>query len=445
MITLKRDNKLIFPTIEMPINMEFPDSSTEYKQTNIIGVTTPLFRINNITLPWESISYMKLTCSPVPEVTLKFVDSFGLIKSMDSPGHDNILYLQILPPFDNAYKKIHLSFYISSCNINGNQVFLTGSYYVPKWFDNVMKPYGMISSYELFETISNDYSLGFCSNMDGSTDERYIYNPNLSPVNFLSNEILYSGEKEHVYTWWVDWWNNINLVDLYNEYNSVLSDDDLKIWISSNNLIEITPDYEVKPEQRTALLCNLPSMVGDPLYINQYWPQTSNNITDMNYEVFSMENQESYSTLIQDGDAHNDVFTQYIYGGELVGNYDYLSQRACRGMFINKINSQVIQVSLNRPVLGLMKGGHVNMYWYDINQLATVGSDNSEIKSNIDLPDDVALGDQTSPINKTISGQYYIMDVEYVYNGGAWGCIYTLGRPVQFIERLNPPDKKAFM
>ena len=445
MITVKHDPKLTFPTIEMPMYAEEAENSPDIQQTNVVGVLTPLFRFNNITVPWECVTYMKLTCDPVPQIILTIDDTFGLIKTLDTPGHDNVLYLQILPPFDDAYKKIQLSFYVSTCSIDGTIINMSGSYYIPHWYDNVMKPYGMISSYELFEKVSNEYSLGFCSNMEKSTDERYIYNPNFKPEKFLQKEVLYSGEDEHVFTWWIDWWNNINLVDLNKEYNTIVSEKDLQIWTSSNLLDSSNPDFKAEPQQRTAVLCNLPFMAGDPLYISSYWPQTSNGVTDCNFEVFYVNDQESRSTVIQDGDVYNDIFMKYVYGGESVGDYDYLVKFACRAMYLNKINSQNIQVSLNMPLLGLMKGGHVNLYWYDINNPATDDVDNSEIESNIPLPDNLILGDSKSMINKTISGQYYIMDVQYSYEHTRWSCVYTLGRSAQYVERLNTPAEKSFM
>ena len=445
MIIVRHDHKLSFPDIEMPIYSEDADNASAYKQTNVIGILTPIFRLNNITIPWEIVSYMQLNCNPVPSLFLTMIDNFGLIKSLNTPGHDNVLYLQILPPFENAYKKIELSFYISNCSISGDVVSLVCSYYIPKWYDHVMKPYGKISSYELFEKVSNEYSLGFCTNIDGTKDSRYIYNPNMTPTELLSSEIEYSGEGDHVFSWWVDFWNNINFIDLNKEYNEVLSDKDMMIWVSGNLPGGSNPDYVPQPNRRPAVLCNLPVLAGDPLYIDEYWPKTTSNVTDKIFEIYIMKDHSQKSTFIQDGDVYNDIFVKYEYGGELIGSYDYLSQKACRDMYLSKINSQTIQVSLNMPVLGLMKGGHVNLWWYDINNPVTDDIDNSDIKSNIPLPDNIDLGDSRSMINKTVSGQYYIMDVQYTYSSFRWSCLYTLGRPAQSVERLNEVSESSFV
>ena len=141
MIEVKQDHKLQFPTIEVPKYNELDDEGANIaRQTNIEGVLVPLFRFNNLTITFEMVRMMKLTCDRVPEIRIEIKDFLDLIKIMDSPGLDNILYMQIIPPFDDAYKKIELAFYITSTNIIGNIVTLEGTYYVPKLFDTVMKP-----------------------------------------------------------------------------------------------------------------------------------------------------------------------------------------------------------------------------------------------------------------------------------------------------------------
>lgn len=449
MIAVKHDHKLQFPTIEVPKYNESDDEGVNIaKQTNIEGVFVPLLRFNNITITFEMVNSMKLTCNPIPRIEVKITDFLGFIKIMDTPGLDNILYLQIIPPFDDAYKKIQLSFYVYHTEINDNEIMFYGTYYVPKLFDTVMKPYGIISTYDLFDKISNDYSLGFCSNVDNSPDERYIYNPNRPVTEFMEREIEFAGRKEHVFTWWIDFWNNINFVDLFDEYNNLCSDEDMQIWIT--NTFKGTDNEENKPFKQIAAFSNNPAFISSPMYIDDYKPiSQSQLVTDCNFEVFSMDKLETSSTLIQDGDVHNDIFLRYQYGGEIFGDFDYLSQRACRNMFLNKIYSQCIEVTVHFPILGLIKGDHVNLWWYDIGNKTAENLDTSSITSNTAIPDDTEnkLGGEVSAIiNKTISGQYYIVDIEFNYLGGmSWENKYILSRSAENIQRINPPSNETFM
>lgn len=449
MIEVKHDPKIEFPTIEIPMLHE--DEENPYspiKQTNVEGVLVPLFRYNNYTITFDNVVRMKLTCDNVPRITVVFLDSYGIIKPLDTPGVDSVLYLQILPPFDDAYKKIQLGFRITNVKIKGSLVSLSGSYYVPKIEQNVMKPYGFLSTYDLFEKVSNEYGLGFCSNVSGTQDERYIYNANKKPLSFLNDEIVYAGEKEHVFEWWVDFWNNINLVDIYKEYTKPVPDDELLIWITDNLSQSANPDSSnPEPYQQSAVLCNIPAMAPTDLFIRDYTPKVSaGGTTDMNFEVYMLDKQDRYSTLIQDGDVKKNIVENYEYGGEIFGDFDYLTRRATRNMFIRKINSQVIEVKTKNPLLGLMKGGHINMLWYDTNNIIIDKYITDEVESNIPVGDDFVIGDDKYKINKTISGQYYISNITYEYDGEqGWVTTYILSRSADMINRVNEPAKETFM
>ena len=98
-------------------------------------------------------------------------------------------------------------------------------------------------------------------------------------------------------------------------------------------------------------------------------------------------------------------------------------------MFLSKLNGQNIEVSLPRPMLGLMKGGKVNFYYYDINRyISQETAEGAEISSNVKVPEDIITPDSKYILNKTVSGQYYIADVEIIYNQGSWSQWMKLGR-----------------
>lgn len=451
MIEVKQDHKLNFPPIKVPRYNEDNDEGEQiFNQTEIEGVLVPLLRFNNTVITFEQVDKMILTCNPIPRIDITITDFLQIVRIFDQPGHDNILYLQILPPFDDAYKKIQLAFRIEYSQIKGNRFRMSGVYMVPGIFDTQMKPYGITTTYELFEQVANDLSLGFCSNVDETNDERYIYNPNLRLPELLSSEVQFAGEKGHVFTWWIDFWNNINLVDIYKEYNEVLPDDQLQIWLSDNFKDSLN---KAEPYPQIAAFTNSPAFAASPMFVPTYKPiLETNNTTDMNFETYSMENQEASSTIIQDGDFQHEVNkgVGYVYGGEIFGKFDYLSQRACRGMFLNKVNETKIELVAHYPLLGLMKGGHVNFWWYDINNMVTDEVDNSNIESNSPIPDD-SVDELNTPdgrisINRTVSGQYYIDDIVYKYTGHRnWEVKYTLCRSAEYVQRLAPPSEETFL
>lgn len=447
MITVKHDNKLTFPSITVPMISQDEEDNTHdgIKQSNVEGILVPLFRFNNFTINFQMVKSMHLTCNPTPQIDLEIDDISGMIKNLDTPGLDNVLYMQILPPFDDAYKKIELAFQVYSTEIIGSIISIRGRYSCPKLFDVVMKSYGMIDTYTLFDQVSNDLALGFASNMDGSEDKRYIYNPNLTPTEFLQKEIRFGGNMEHVFDWWIDFWNNIILVDIYEEYNSLCEEDNMKIWISPV-MHDVDAGAEAEPHEVTAAFTNHPAMMGNPLFVPSYKPvMTGSAITDCNFETYSMDDQECTSLLIQDGDVHHNTILRYIYGGEKIGEFDYLGQRMAREMFRKKIYSQCIEVSTKMPMLSLIKGDKVNLWWYDINSYMTENADNSEISTNVSIPENEIDNQNSFVINKTISGQYYILDITISYDiNDGWTNTFILGRSAEEVQRLNPPENESY-
>ncbi len=436
MVEVKFDNTLEFPTIEMPIYNESPDVDPEVgsdgvlNQTKVDGIFAPLFKINDIVIQFHQVSYMSLRCDNVPTLSVTIEDSMAIIKTLDTPTNDNKLQMQILPQFDGAYKKINLIFYMTNVEIEGFTIHIDAVYNPPDFRNMCMESFGELSTYEFFEQVSKKYKLGFCSNVSGTNDKRYIYSANNTIQDLMNKEIEYAGEDKHVFGYWIDFWNNINLVDLYNEYKLIEPDENLQIWIQSidYNTSDTSDNYE--PVKMTATIGNAPNLQNTQLYVTEYTPTSSSpDATDKIIEIFNMVDKTSESIAVIDGDIKKDVTKKYVYFGENVGETKYLYQKATRDMFLSKLNGQNIEVSLPRPMLGLMKGGKVNFYYYDINRyISQETSEGAEISSNVKVPEDIITPDSKYILNKTVSGQYYIADVEIVYNQGSWSQWMKLGR-----------------
>ena len=449
MIEVKHDHKLNFPTIEVPMTREGgagtgPEQDSVVKQSDVEGILAPLLRYNNMSITLDQIRRLRLSGGSVPYIDVEIKDSMNLIKDLDAPGMDNFLYLQILPPFDDAYKKVQLRFQITSSHIEYGTVYLSGVYYLPHLYDRDMKAYGMVSTYQLFEEISNKHSLGFCSNVEDTQDKRFIYNPNIDDISLLNQQITYAGNDKHVFEWWIDFWNNINLVDIYNEYTTIYPDDDLKIWIDSVFFVH-DQDNKNEPELRTATFTNSPIMFMDPLYIRTYKPITGTTQTDQIVDVYSINNQEVTTSLIQDGDVKYNTQVNYNYGGEYFGNFDYLTRSYTRNLFLSKLYSQSIEVHLCKPLLGIFRGSKVNLLWYNVNSYMTADMDTTDIESNIPLPDDsynVRNSEMTYVLDRTVSGQYYISDITIEYEEGKWDTTVILNRSAEDINKVNPPDEE---
>lgn len=452
MIEVKFDNSLQIPAIQEPLATPSEDEvqdgpvSTGPIQTRITGILAPLVRINEATCGFSQVKKMTLHCSPVPEVDLVVEDTFGIMQSLDQPTSDNSLQIQIIPPYDNAYKKINITFYMDSVRIVDHDYHIHGIYNIPKLHDTQLKSYGKISTYEFFEKVAHELQLGFCSNISDTQDKRYIYMPNSRYSQQLRKEADMGGSEKQILEWWVDLWNNLNLVDVYQQYNTTESDEDLLVWTPLSRYPMVEADDEgTQPQQMVACLTNNPKLATNPFYTTDLrYMNTPTMATDRDFEVYDMQSLSSHSTLIEDGDVKNDIFVQYEYGGELFGDYDYLTQRACRDLFLAKINGQKLKMTVDVPAFALMKGHKVNVYWYDLNPYTDSDKDDMEISTNSPMPEDeegASADDDGFRLNKQISGQYYIIDTTIKYSRDGrmynWRQEFELGRPADKVQNYN--------
>lgn len=453
MIEVRRDHHLELLEIRVPITNNGETGQGEVKQqTKVDGILAPLVRIGEYTIPSSLISYMSLTCHNIPKISIVVDDAMYITKILDSPSNDNRLQLQIIPAVSDTYRKINLMFYISDSVVEGASIMINGTYYIPGIYDSVIKAYGRISTYELFDSISEEYSLGFSSNVSGTQDVRWIYNPNQSIVELMDNQIEFSGADRsniseqdiHVFDWWIGWWNELNLVDVYKEYNEILSDDQMQVWMESSRSV-ITAEEDKKTERMLKMFTNAPVMSSTQNYMLDYTPTTVlPESTDLNLEVYIMDEISSTSTIVVDGDIKNNILARYEYGGEVFGEYDYLTRKACRKILYSKIMGNCIEVIMRAPLFGYIKGSKVNVYWYDINNHATGELQkrlNEQIESNIPLPDNIETAEMQGVINKTVSGQYYIVDTELEYDRGEWRHKFILSRSAKQIQKPSDVNK----
>jgi hypothetical protein len=459
-ITVKFDPTVDIEEIKMALITSTPEEEPdnfeggEYQQTKVEGIAAPMVRLNNLAIMSDQVIRMTLTDSPIPRVDIDIDDTFGLSRVLDSPQSDNLMVIQVIPPFDNGYKKINLRFYITDYRIVGSTIRVHGEYNVPGQHDIVLESFGKKTTYEFVEEVAKRLQLGLASNIDGTDDSRYIYCPSKELFSVVSKEVPFGGNDTQLLDWWVDWWNYVNLVDIYDRYNS--TDPIPKIWTMTTNGVELNESNSTEPVEVDAVITNHPSMNGTPLHIDRYEIEsnTSSNLlngTDKTIETYSMLDLNSETTDVMDGDIHNDIFKKYEYCGEVFGEHNYLVQDMLQKSFLQKMNSQKITVELNRPQFGLVRGARVSLNWYECSDFVghTIEEENEDISTNSDeidntnsnSPDTNETGEATDNswiLNKTVSGQYYIVDsiLKYDHSGGMmnWRHNLILSRPASGVE-----------
>ena len=418
---------------------------TDIAQTSVLGIQMPLIMINSTVIDFDSVHYFSLkSLGKLPELIITVEDRYEIINNIDKPTNDNEVRVQILPRFDNAYKKIDLTFFISNIQVTGSLIRLSCIYKLPTLMSSQYKTYGELDTYTLFKTVAVETGLGFATNLGILNDLRYAYCDNKSLLELLTDEIQYSEAREHTIDWWVDLWDNINLVDIKERYNSVDNIDDMQIWVAGQ-IKEMTVDNEIKPYKVPAILNNLPVYSASELFVKDYSISNNSGInvskgTDKVYGIYEDSSSEYSDFLIQDGDIKKDIFTKYEYIGENFGEYNYMLSKQLRDSYLQKINLETVNVTLQSPLLGLMRGHKVNFIRYVIDDklesklkvLEQNGIIDRNIESNISLSEyDIIedTGNGRFVLDRTVSGQYLINGVNIVYTNNKWDYILTLTKP----------------
>ena len=424
---------------------DYERNPVELQQTAIYGIHCPIISVNNVMVAYEDIISFELDDTKhVPRVKAHIMDRKHLIQYLDTPGNDNEMRVQILPPFDDVYKKINLTFLISDFTFGrNNDIFISGTYKLSKFTSSQYKSFGEVSLYDLFDNIACDTGLGFATNVEREVDKRFVYCPYTSYNSIIESEITHSGDKTTVYDWWIDSWNYLNLVNVYERYNAVDSDDDMKIWISTE-VDNISEGVKITPEKTTATLTNMIGMNESQLYVKKYRIVNNPGInvidgTDKIYSVYSMGSGVYEDTYVSDGDVKKDIFANYEYKGEVYGDYDYISGGMLRTPFLQKMKNGLVEIDLKQPLLGLQRGHHINFANYynndNVSFLTDVLEENGLVnKEQTTTPSDLGLGfngPDTFKLDNSISGQYMIVGNIYKFNNKTWTQTVILARPVE--------------
>ena len=400
MIKVLRDPSLKKPKIEVLHNTE-QEKDTMIDQTKVFGTMVPLVAIDGIAIDFSEVQTLRIEntfSTKLPTCEFSFLDSKGLFKNYYSTKAHYIQII-ILPPFDNAYKKINLVFEISKFNVDSStiaEISGTGIYKCNELYDSRFEFLGSdISTFELFNIISENTKLGMASNISESTinDKRFINIPHISYKDLMDSEISKSGANENVVLdYWIDYWDYLNINNVFKLFinNSGSKPELSKVWVASNNMAVSTVD-NVEPVKVDMALSNHPALSGTDLFIKdhsieQNITKLKNSGTSKVLSIYNNNTKEWVDHTIEvsnisnnqnnNSDSTNEFFvsptkTTFEYTGELYENYDsYFSNRA-RETFLKKITKEIHYFTLTKPILGVLKGDTFEVHYFTNDSMNT--------------------------------------------------------------------------
>lgn len=462
-IVVERDPDLKFDEIVVPIfypqatgSADISENRSGVQQTKFYGIYAPLVQVNNILIDYPDIIDITLKCTGnLPELSLFITDRYGLLTSFANPGADNSIVIQILPKFEDAYKKIQLKFYISSYRQSGDYIQINGIYNIPELYISRLTSLGRMNTYQLADWVSRETSLGLASNVkENMNDERWIYFDNRSIIDLLGDHIKKSGDASGriILDWWVDFWNYFTLCDVYERWTAKDPADEMKSWITGQ-INEYDPNVEVTPYEVQVIFSNLYVMRNTELYVTNYRMIYNTGAcvsggTDKCYGVWLDDRGDWTDKFIQDGDVKRDIYLKYEYLGENWedgSSYDYMMMPSIHDAFVQKMNYQIIEINLQTPFLGINRGSQVRFNWYKDNdmwtwkrdQLNENGVTRSSGISDIEQAVNESGADGSIILDEKISGQYTVIgEVIHFNNQSGWNHSLMLSRPQSEIPQL---------
>ena len=468
-ISKKINCQLKKPNIVIPLRSSSKaEAGDEYDETNltnisqqkVFGLLVPLIVINNTIIDYDCIKSFSLSSESVlPELSLTVIDKSNFLTNIDKPNIDSEVRVIILPPKDNTYERIDLTFYINNISITNNVVSLTGSYKLPALTSSRFEAYGQMSTYNLLEHVARSTGLGFKSSVENSNDSRYIYADNKSYLNLMANEIAYSNtDNGAIYDYWVDFSNNINFTNIKERCLTVDSEDNLGIW-SNRNISNTLVDEDQNVVKTVAVISNIPSLGNTDVFVRKYSAVLSPGSSissgiDRICSIYEEHNEEYMDYLLHNGDASPTNTVKYDYLGETYSNYNYILAKAKREEYFKKLNIDKIKVTLDYPNLGLCRGNKVIFIRYNfdgyLHSKLEVAEKNNVIKrtgvnSNIILDDFEIKPEQEDVIydlDRTVSAQYYINSVNILFNNNKWKYVLTLVKDASYnVSIINASEE----
>lgn len=426
-------------------------------QSTMTGICYPLIAINNIVIKWDYIRSFELNgMKELPEISFSFVDLDNRFTYLCRADKENEIRLQILPPYDNAYKKINLTFFASSISQGANNVYyVQGIYKLPGLINKQFKCLGRKSTFDLLDLISTETKLGYASDIRSTDDERMIYCNHMSYKDIIRREMGRAiADEKQVYSCWVDFWNYINLCNIYDRINVKDTAEDMCIWVSPNRDM-MTQKETPKPVRVPAILSNGPMMEHSELYVNNYDvnQEPMNQYERGNTCIYSVyeENKHEYidHVIMDDSGVKDDATMSYEYLGEVYGDYNYKLAEVASKFYKQKIQTETIDVHMQYPALGLCRGRQVRFLWYDNDsQIASLikGMQKASLLKELSqynlgwiydaIPwDKNQSGTESIFPNLMYCGQYTIIGITIRYTPSTW----------DYIVRLVRPDNDKFM
>ncbi len=438
------------------------------------GSVIPIIKVNNTVLEWSQIKDFTLTSKDFePTVSVTVNDITQSIAKSDVPGMRNKLTVILTMPIDGAYKKISLDFYITNVSYFGGEILYSGELFMPELRKKLTKRWQFHpevgchdkqcnlpgnkypSTYELLHVIAEETGLGFAATDQCKeiTDNKIRICNSQTYIDVIKQHTQFGGIDENsIFDSWIDFYGYIVMVNLPYVFNNHITNEELKTHQIVGAMLTNTREFQNNLEYTDFVPRTITNAKGVDMVTNSrilayrnsvnnsdiFYNGTANTYYSITPIEFGGNNSITTTTteIIENSDDGENHKADYTFehvsfigcemGDPEENNTPILAQTQRHDTYIDKLNTQLLEVDLDGTNFALMRGILINVdiYEYDtdikedlVTNESYYDSDNTEMNGtdniqNVDDFDDA----QTGIKNTQISGLYYINAVEIKYD-----------------------------
>lgn len=408
-----------------PIKMNLPpqkDVQDEILQS--LG-NFPFVWYNSYQIEVNDIQFFQLYISNnIPTLKLSFKDTLNLMRDKAFPLDDSKIQIFLNPRSDQLHP-IFLQFKIVKFSFDGPNLLIDGVIDVNQLYTKRFKSYSNMSSYKLFMEFCKEVGMGFNTNIDNTNDIMTWINTGQRNLDFLNSVIDSSYLSDQTFLlYYIDYYYNINYIDIEKELNRNIKEE---LGVANTGIEEIAK-IDDKEKVSRLWITNDYSMQNSNSYFSKY--RVINNSTKISIQEGYLSKVKFYDELSKDflifdidsitsrgdksiilkGAPQDDSFftenTQIIYAGKLDtdnmhSNYQYSSIQNNRN--ISELQKVCIEVEMGTPNYNLYK--FQKLYVLISNQASTPSA---------------------SQINNRLSGEWFIIDIKFMFDGRKYSQILRL-------------------
>jgi len=424
----------IFPPtlnpLEITFNTEDFKVSDKAKFEKGLGFL-PFVWYNGVQIDTKDVLNFKLYHNGIlPTIDILFRDSYSFFREDGFPTDDSFITIYLNSRSINL-RSIHMDFKIYDFKDIGDGTYrLTGICDIPQLYLRKFNSYSDKTSHETLQELSRQMEIGFCSNINSSSDKMTWINPGFKNIDFIQSILNNSYVSDTSFQYcYIDFYYNLCYVDVNKEINRDVSNDQMVNGFG-NSLLKDVENSDTNDESLLPMsLTNDPASKESVSYFN-------------NYDIFNKSTRVSIDKSFRSRSKFYDSIKKEI----LVFDIESQTSDGSKSIILKGKANDTKMFNENTSTIWLGKQDNYNVhdnYNYSVSQNRQNLDDLTKISCKIKLPSCnynlylfqkillVFVDIKPSPVNdskflKRFTGDWLITNIDFIYDAGKISQTITL-------------------